>query len=245
MSDPTDPARRYAMLTRTDREFLLSDGSGYNADDRHDRKVSILDRTRQSLTDFRLLADYCPEEWRDEIFEELPFTEEYNALDTDIAKTIEFLYVGLGGQARFRRPLSTGVSRGEVQLGNVEYSSEAVPRFAVHSGDFSFNQREAVKLVEDRNWQALESPQLFQFVRTARRADGIDFEAVRASIDKYEEYEERNHLRHYDDTVELGKDTLKQALESWALLQEHGEEFEEFLEHREEFREYLDHRQDT
>lgn len=264
-----DHERQNSLLTTNQRKRI--DANISNTEENRQTRERIRKRVRSGLADFRLLAEHLQPRDRDRIFSAEPFSQEYNALDTDVARAIEFLYVGLDGQARFRRPFSTGVARGEAELGNVEYPGQAFPRFVVHSGTLSHNEREALKLIRAGQWHDVEPPDLFTFVRTAHQADAIDYGAVEESIERFEQLDTREDLLNIDETVEFGKevgavlallqkhdvstDELRDYLERRESAiedvnrfieeyEEYEEEFGEYLEHREEFQEWREEQSD-
>lgn len=233
-----DCERQHSLLTTAQRKRINSNIT--NTKQNRQTRERIRERVRSGLRDFRLLADDLEKRDRERIFDEDPFSNEYNQLDTDIARTIEFLYVGVNGQSRFRRPLTVGVSRGEVELGNIKYPGQALPRFTVYGPNYSFNKREVFEKVRKGDWHALESPDLFRFIETASGADAIDFEAIEEYVEWQEQFDEQEHVLKADETIEFGKEFLQEALASLALREEFGEEINEYIEHREEFLDWLD-----
>jgi len=63
-----------AMLTKTDREFLIAEGEHYSGDSakqmRYERRQKIRDRIRETLLDFTLLFDYLPDSEQEKLFED-------------------------------------------------------------------------------------------------------------------------------------------------------------------------------
>lgn len=169
--------QKNSLLTETQRKFLQS-GIESGAKARMNRK-RIRDRVEKGLADFEILAEDLDEKDRDEIFGAEPFTMEREKLMSHVGRTIEFLYTGLGGDHEFSGPLKRGVSRGEVELGNIEYELEVEPRFAInpyHRGD----PEEIVDIIEAEEWDRLRSPDVFTFLRLAvREYDAVDFERIR------------------------------------------------------------------
>jgi len=60
--------RPRGILTPADREYLISDKSGYSHQAQHKRKKAIKKRIVNALLDFALLENYLDEELREEIF---------------------------------------------------------------------------------------------------------------------------------------------------------------------------------
>lgn len=177
MCDKTNPDRQTAVLTPTLRDYLLGDMSGVGPDKKYNRKVATVKRTRNALTDFVLLRDELPEEWRNEVFDAQPLSDEYWNLERDISATLEFLYIGIGGEARFKNPLKVAVSGGEVALGRIETGMEVEPKFSVDPYPQA-DSAEVAKLIKNEEWDRLRSPQLYRFVRTAMSAGAIDFDGI-------------------------------------------------------------------
>lgn len=182
MCDPTNPDRHTGVLLSKHRKYLLGDESGVDADTKYNRKNAIIPRTRNALTDFVLLKDKLPDEWRNEIFGVRPLSDEYWNLERDVSATVEFLYIAMGGEARFKNPLKNAVSSGEVTLGNIENTIEVEPKFAVDPYPQA-DSAEVATLIEKREWGRLRSPQLFKFIRTAMNAEAIDFGRIKEYLE--------------------------------------------------------------
>lgn len=226
MVQVTDKASILTDKQRTNLQSGQKSGSTY-----YEYRSRIVERVRNGLHDFRILNEHLEPKYQNKIFDALPFTEEYNEMQRDVASAIQFLYVGLGGQARFRQPLTMGVSDAEVELGNVEYSSQALPRFVVGGYNVSLNEREVLELVKTGDWSALESPDLFTFIRNAYQADAIDFDKIERDIAAFEDIPGREEsLKTASDTIDFGLDLFNDIMVTWALAYQNPEAFQEFLD---------------
>lgn len=178
-----------SILTEKQRDFL-----NMSEEERHEQytkqqrsyyRRKIRQRIRAGLEDFQLLVDELPDTERDEIFaaaSQRPRTPEYSDLEEDVMHAIMFLYMGMGGESKFRWPLKDGVSNAEVALGNAEIAVDIDPEFTVDPvRDASLG--EVVDLVEEGDADRLSPRDLFLLVNVAVRKDAIDFDAIREDVE--------------------------------------------------------------
>lgn len=193
------------FLTEKDREFLRGEKEYESKQGRYARRRSIRERTRGALRDFLLLCAELSVEERDKIFDTDPDSDESSELEEGVAKTIEFLYAGIGGYSGFRQPLQTGVAKGEVQLGNIDHYLEVSPRFAIDIVRRT-DTRATVRAMEAGEWDRLDPPHLFEFLKLAHRTGAIDFDAIRRQLD-FKEWAVEHQLGKSRRAIPDGKHT--------------------------------------
>jgi len=215
-----------ALLTEAYRKFLRSNIK--NTKNASTQRYRIRQRVRQGLTDFRLLADEIEDRDLQLIFDADPYTKERYELSKDVAKAIQFMYVGLGGEGNFRGSLKLGVSNGERELGNIESSFHAIPRFAVDRQKQTLPEREIIKAVQSGDFDRLESPDLYAFLRRASDASAIDFDRILDMVDfddaEVPPTEEQPDVEEWLDTEAENRETIMKALQiGLEELKEQGE----------------------
>ena len=223
MFDAEEPDRQNAMLTRDQRQGLLTNWTGRSRQERSYHQRALVERVQNTLKDFWLLCDHLSETRRSEIFDAEPGTDEYWSIQNDITRAIEFLYTGVGGERGFRGPLKHGVSEGEVALGNIENTLEADPRFTVDPY-LQPDRSAAVDAIERGEWDRLRSPDLFSFVRMARNQGAIDFEDIRDYLNGNVEEFNLTYISQSEQIQITGK-----TAERLGAFQQSGESVDETL----------------
>lgn len=134
-NDKTDRPR--GILTEADRDYLISDKSGYTHQAQHKRKKALRERIENALLDFALIENHLDEELREEIL--TPF-DTTNVFDNDIelysseqhytsaiSNLIAFLYretkEETGFNPSFSMSLENGIVKGEFEPGTAYYGS--------------------------------------------------------------------------------------------------------------------------
>jgi hypothetical protein len=180
------------FLTERDRQFLTGEKeyTGENAKQmRYQARRAIRERTRAAFDDFALLCDVLEDQEWGKIFSGEPKSPERAKLEDDVADVIKFLYVGMGGESGFRRPLKLGVSNGEVALGNTDRPFNVDPSFTVDPVRQA-DVRQVAEFIEEREWDRLHPSDVGTFLNIALYAEAIDFDAVRRYIREQEWFAE-------------------------------------------------------
>jgi hypothetical protein len=209
-----DCERQNSLLTTTQRKRINSNIK--NTKQNRQTRGRIRERVRSGLRDFRLLADDLEKRDREKIFDEKPYSIDRYELSKDVAKAIQFMYVGLGGEGNFRGSLKMGVSMGELELKNVESSFNVIPKFEVERMEQTKSEKEILKAVQGGNLDSLESPDLYGFIKQARDADAIDFEQISEMIEFDEKvvppHDEQPELEELLDAEVENRETMFKAL---------------------------------
>lgn len=120
MSDSEN--RSNAMLTKGNREFLKSDGSGYHRQTQKDHRDTIRRRVKDTILDFSLLFEHWPEEERNEVFREL--MDENGSID-ELVDVFAFLYSAAHVSGAFTEALERGVRKAEYRQSSLEVPHHA------------------------------------------------------------------------------------------------------------------------
>lgn len=201
--------RPRGILTPADREYLISDKSGYSHQAQHKRKKAIKKRIVNALLDFALLENYLDEELREEIF--TPFdtgnvfnegTELYSSeqhYTSVFSNLIAFLYretkEKTGFNPSFSMSLEHGIVRGEFGPGTVYYGPHNVDIDITFE---KFPERQInIKSITERakkdGAKTLNEGEMVSVIDVFARSNSVNTEELQDEFQEWvEEFEEEN-----------------------------------------------------
>jgi hypothetical protein len=199
-SDTADRPR--GILSEADRKYLLATEQeredSYSRQAQNLRQREITSRLRNAVRDFRILNEELASELRDRIFDVPPHSESdaRAELDADIAHLLQFLYVSMGGQVWFDRPLQRAVANGEKELGHVDHALMVNPTFDVtvrRSEDLDKLAADALdKLDDGKRLMELDGAEVIAVARYIDLGGGIDTDHVRDMIELHRDALNKN-----------------------------------------------------
>lgn len=174
------------MLTKGNRKFLQSDGSGYHRQTAKDHRDAIKQRVRDSVLDFKLLLEEWPESEREEVFRKLAQDANYRE---GLASFIALLYMENRFESGMQTLLFDGVNRAEREMAGTDLRMVNVDFEVKASGRVVFE--DAIEKFRERRLGDLTDAEAHAIIRLLRSSSAIrpaDLDDMREEmVDVFEE----------------------------------------------------------
>ena len=205
-SDRMDRPR--GILSQADREYLVSDKSGYSHQAQHKRKKAIKERIANALLDFALIEDHLDEELREDIFAQFDTTnifEEKTELHSSkehyasvFPNLIAFLYRESKKETfnpSFSMMLEQGIVRGEFEPGTIYYGPHNVDIDITFEKlpERQVNINSITERAKRDGAKTLNEEEMTSVIEILARSDSVDPEELQDEFQEWvEEFEEEN-----------------------------------------------------
>ncbi|AGB16446.1 hypothetical protein Halru_1847 [Halovivax ruber XH-70] len=201
--------RPRGILSQADREYLISDKSGYSHQAQHKRKKAIKERITNALLDIALIENHLDKELREEVFTPFDTTNVFNEnielysseehYTSVFSNMIAFLYretkEETGFNPSFSTSLENGIVSGEFEPGTAYYGPHNVDI------DITFDKlperRINVKSITERakrdGPKTLNEGEMTSVIGILARSDSVNPEELQDEFQEWvEEFEEEN-----------------------------------------------------
>lgn len=207
---PVTTDRPRGILTEADREYLMSDKSGYTHQQQSNAKRRITERIVNALLDFKILENHLDEEIRDDVFdlfdmidvsdEDITYgkREDYLMALTDL---LAFIYretrEGTEHHPTFAQQLETAVVQGEFEPGTTYYGPHnidiEVTFEKVHPE--AINIQAIAERIEEDGIDSLTEAEMREFLKVLSRSKHLDTDKIQKEFNEWvDEFEEEHPI---------------------------------------------------
>lgn len=199
--------RPRGILSPADREYLLSDKSGYSHQAQYKRNKVIKERIINALLDFTIIENYLNEDMREEVFEHFDANKLFDddvKLETSethhvscLTNIIAFIYretkEQTGVHPPFAMSLEHGITRGEFEPGTTYYGRHKVNISFEKLPEQRVNVESIIDRIEHGAFESLSEQEMRAIIEIMARSDSADPSNIEREFTEWvEEFEEEN-----------------------------------------------------